>query len=373
MNERPEIDRWVLSLLNSLITEVEGYYEDYEPTKAARAIQDFVDQHLSNWYVRLCRRRFWKGEYNTDKIAAYQTLYRCLEVLSQLSSPVAPFFSDFLFRNLNDITGRYNAISVHLTDFPTADASLVDKELEDRMDMAQTASSLILSLRKKHNIKVRQPLNKVLVPVLDADFQHQFEKVEDLVLSEVNVKQVEYLSDASGVITKKIKPNFPKLGAKLGPKLKAAGALISAFTQDDIRTLETAGQYDLNLDGEPFVLQLDEVDITSEDIPGWLVASQGRITVALDITITDELRNEGHARELVNKIQTLRKEMDLNVTDRINVKVQEQEEIKYAVINFNDYIRAEVLAENLSMVDNVDNGTILDINGISLNVAIHKN
>ncbi|MDX2003267.1 MAG: isoleucine--tRNA ligase [Chitinophagales bacterium] len=373
LENRPEIDRWIISLLNTLISEVDAAYDDYEPTKAARAIQDFVDAHLSNWYVRLCRRRFWKGEYNEDKIAAYQTLYRCLEVLAQLMSPIAPFFADRLFRDLNGVSGRQKAISVHLSDFPVSDPTVIDKALEERMQMAQDASSLVLSLRKKQNIKVRQPLNKILVPVINPSFKEQFQKVEHLVLSEVNVKEVEYLTDTSGIITKEIKPDLKKLGAKLGPKMKPVTQAIATFSQEDIRELEVNGEKALSIEGEQLLLKVDEVLITSKDIPGWLVASEGSITVALDITITDELKDEGNARELVNRIQNLRKEKDFNVTDRISLRVQRQPEINSAIDNFKDYICTEVLAENLSLVDAVNDGDVLEVNGIFLNVAIHKN
>ena len=371
--ERPEIDRWIISLLNSLVKDVDAMYAEYEPTKAARLIASFVDEHLSNWYVRLCRRRFWKGEYKEDKIAAYQTLYTCLEVLSQLMSPIAPFFSDRLFKDLNEVSGKHTAISVHLTDFPAADESVIDKELEERMQMAQDASSLVLSLRKRENIRVRQPLQKVLVPVIDKHFKEQFEQVEDLLRSEVNVKEIEYVDDTAGIITKKIKPNFSVLGRKLGPKMKAVGQALGAFGQDDIRSLEKNGSYQLNIDGETIVLNLDEVEISSEDIPGWLVANKGELTVALDITITDELKAEGNAREFVNRVQNLRKDKELNVTDRIALSVERHEEINDALVQYKDYICTEVLASDLLLVDRLDVADTIDLNGSMLKVQLQKN
>ena len=376
--QRPEIDRWVLAKLYELRNQVDGFYAEYEPTKAARLIMTFVDEHLSNWYVRLCRKRFWRGELNEDKKAAYETLFECLLVTAQLMSPVAPFFSDWLYRNLtNNLREagktQWNQTSVHLTDFPAQRNELLDKDLLESMDIAQTASSLVLSLRKKEMIKVRQPLQKVLVPVTDEHFGQQFRKVEDLVRSEVNVKEIEYVTDASGIIKKKIKPNFSLLGKKLGPKMRAVSQAVGQFTQEDIRQIEKAGRYELTIEGEPLELLLEEVEISSEDIPGWLVASKDYMTVALDITITDELRDEGHAREFVNRIQNLRKDNDFNVTDRITLQVESHEEINTALLNFKDYICSEVLAENLSLVDVVSNGNVVDINGVNVNVEISKN
>lgn len=366
--KRPEIDRWVLGKLHDMVEQVDGFYNDYEPTKATRTIMTFVDEHLSNWYVRLCRKRFWRGEVTEDKQAAYETLYECLVVTAQLMSPVAPFFSDWLYRNLNG-----QADSVHLSDFPKANTDVIDTELLRSMDMAQTASSLILSLRKKENIRVRQPLQKVMIPVLDPKFEESFRRIEDLVSNEVNVKEIEYVSDESGVVSKKIKPNFAVLGRKLGPKMKAVNQALAAFTQDDIRQMERNGEYVLNLDGEELTLLLNEVEITSEDIPGWLVANKGEITVALDITITNELRNEGNAREFINRVQNLRKDKDFNVTDRISVQVEHHAEIDEALIHYKDYICTEVLAENLSLVDEVSEGNEIEINGNSLLVHITKN
>lgn len=350
MAERPEIDRWVISLLNSLIGEVEEAYASYEPTRAARAIQEFVDEHLSNWYVRLCRRRFWRGEHNTDKLAAYQTLYRCLEVISQLMAPVAPFYADRLFRDLNETTGRLTADSVHLALFPKADAKLIDKALESRMQLAQDICSMVLSLRKKENIRVRQPLQKIMVPVLDPEQQAQIEAVAELIMSEVNVKEIEFLTDSSGVITKKIKPNFKTLGPKYPKQMKGIAAALAAFTQVQIAELERNNGVELAVEGTLCTLTREDVDILSEDIPGWLVASAGKLTVALDITVTEELKNEGIARELVNRIQKLRKDSDFEVTDRISVRLEDDEFVKSAVRDFKAYICGEILATDLELV-----------------------
>src|SRR4030095_13157312 len=295
--ERPEIDRWILSSLNTVVKKVNEFMDDYEPTQAGRVVEDFVDEHLSNWYVRLCRRRFWKGEYEHDKVCAYQTLYECLETVLRLIAPISPFFSDAIFGNLNAITGRFKVESIHHANFPVADEKVIDISLEERMQLAQDASSLILSLRKKHNIKVRQPLQKVLIPVLNASMKEQLKKVEDLVKAEVNVKEIDYLNPDNTFISKKIKPNFVALGKKLGPKMKTVSGLLSQFDQDQIRKLEKDGQYNLLVDGEDLILQTTDVEITSEDIPGWLVASKGQLTVALDVTLSEELEHEGNARE----------------------------------------------------------------------------
>jgi isoleucyl-tRNA synthetase len=356
VDKRPEIDRWILSELNTLIKDCTRFYAEYEPTKAGRAIQNFVDEHLSNWYVRLCRRRFWKGEYSEDKIAAYQTLYRCLEVVAQLSSPIAPFYMDRLFTDLNNISGRHKASSVHLSDLVKADEKLIDKALESRMELAQKISSMVLSLRKKQNIRVRQPLNKIMVPVLDKNFREQLEGVKSLVLSEVNVKQLEYLEEGSGVLVKKIKPNFKALGPKVGRHMKSIAAAVGQFTQEDIARIEREGTYELTFDGDKIELSLADVEIMSEDIPGWLVTSSGPLTVALDITITDQLKQEGIARELVNRIQNLRKDRALEVTDRIALRIQRNNLIDAAVNNNLNYICSETLASSLELVDEVKPG-----------------
>jgi len=372
LNERPEIDRWILSSLNTLIKKVNEFMDDYEPTQAGRAIEEFVDEHLSNWYVRLCRRRFWKGEYESDKISAYQTLYECLETVTRLMAPIAPFFCDALFSNLNSITTRLKAESVHHADFPVTNNSAIDPALEERMQMAQDVTSLILSLRKKVNIKVRQPLQKVLVPVLNPAMKKQFEKVEQLVKSEVNIKDVQYLTDTEGFIKKKIKPNFVALGKRLGPKMKAVTNALSQFTQEDIANFEKVGSYSLRINDEDLILQLPDVDIISEDVPGWMVANKGPLTVALDVTVTPELINEGNARELVNRIQKIRKESGFELTDRISVKLADAKELKPAITEFNDYICAEILADKLELVTEMPSGTEIEINDIPLKVLVTK-
>jgi isoleucyl-tRNA synthetase len=372
LRERPEIDRWILSSLNSLVKKVNEYMDDYEPTQAGRVIEDFVDEHLSNWYVRLCRRRFWKGEYEQDKICAYQTLYECLETLTRLIAPISPFFSDAVFRNLNTVTKRFDTESVHHTDFPIADETVIDEKLEERMQLAQDVSSLILSLRKKQNIKVRQPLQKILIPVLNASMKEQLQKVEDLIKAEVNVKEIEYLTPDNTFIKKKIRPNFVALGKKLGPKMKAVSALLAAFTQEQIALLEKEGQYNLPVDGEELILQADEVEIASEDIPGWLVANKGTLTVALDVTITPRLEQEGNAREFVNRIQKIRKDSGFELTDRIEVQVAAGNGLKNSLAQFKDYICAEILADKLELVPEIANGTDIEVNDIQLKVIVSK-
>lgn len=372
VKDRPEIDRWILSSLNTVIKKAGDFMDDYEPTQAGRVIEDFVDEQLSNWYVRLCRRRFWKGEYEQDKIAAYQTLYECLETLTRLIAPVSPFFSDVLFRNLNAVTGRFTAGSVHHADYPVYNASVVDALLEERMQLAQDASSLVLSLRKKVNIKVRQPLQKVLIPVLNPSMQTQLEKVESLIKAEVNVKEIEYLGADNTFIQKKIKPNFVALGKKLGPKMKAVSTALSQFTQEDILKLEKEGQYNLSIEGEPVILQIAEVDISSEDIPGWTVAGKGSLTVALDVTITRELEAEGHAREFVNRIQKIRKDSGFELTDRVEIRVAAPDGLKDSLAQFKTYICAEILADTLDIVPELKEGTEIDINDVLLNVIVSK-
>jgi isoleucyl-tRNA synthetase len=370
--ERPEIDRWILSSLNSLISKVNASLDDYEPTIAGRLIEDFVDEHLSNWYVRLCRRRFWKGEYEQDKICAYQTLYECLETISRLMAPVSPFFSDWLFVNLNTVTDRVRASSVHHSDFPAAGAGVIDLLLEERMQMAQDASSLILSLRKRVNIKVRQPLQKVLIPVSNAGMKEQLEKVEDLIRAEVNVREIQYLSGTEGFIKKKIKPNFIALGKKLGPKMKAVSTALANFSQEDIAKLEKDGDITLFIDEESLLLAINEVDITSEDIPGWVVANKNALTVALDVTVTPELAQEGNAREFVNRIQKIRKDNGYDLTDRILVKVADSPALRQSLTLFNQYICTEILADSIEMVKDPANGTEIEVNDILLKVIVTK-
>ena len=366
-----ESDLWILSKLNSLIKIVDESYADYEPTKAARAIQNFVNNDLSNWYVRLNRKRFWKGEYNEDKKAAYDTLYTCLVTVAKLGSPVAPFYMDRLYKNLDEVSGKEKMESVHLADFPQVDEALIDLELEEKMGMAQSISSLVHSLRKKHKIKVRQPLQKILVPVLDKDFEDHVRAVEDLILTEINTKEVEYLDDASGVIVKKIKPNFRKLGKEYGPKMKSITAIINGFGPDEIAAIERDGEYLINADGEEIKLTVEDVEITSEDIPGWLVASEGNITVALDVTITDSLRKEGIARDLVNRIQNARKEMGLEVQDKIRLSLEKTDDIvNEAVIDFREYICQETQALEFNLVDSLVDGNELEMDEFNLKLKI---
>ncbi|MCB0400742.1 MAG: isoleucine--tRNA ligase [Flavobacteriales bacterium] len=351
IEKRPEIDRWIMSKLNSLIKEVDSAYQAYEPTKAGRAIQEFVNDHLSNWYVRLCRRRFWKGDYSDDKISAYQTLYKCLEVVAQLSSPIAPFYMDQLYSDLVAVSGKGNATSVHLSDFPKVDEQAIDIDLEQRMDIAQQVSSMVLSLRKKEGIKVRQPLQKVMVPILNATFKRQLQDVEALILSEVNVKELEYLEDTAGVLVKQIKPNFKTLGPKYGKIMKQIAAAIGQFSQDEINAFEKNQGTTLQVEGQEVVLDSLDAEITTQDIPGWLVITEKGMTVALDITITQELKEEGIAREFVNRIQNLRKDSGLEVTDKIHLKILNRSEINDAVNNNKDYICSETLAGQLDLVD----------------------
>ena len=363
IGERPEIDRWILSELNSLIKVVDDCYADYEPTRAGRAISDFVDAHLSNWYVRLCRRRFWRGDYSPDKISAYQTLYRCLEVIAQLSSPIAPFFAERLFLDLNSVTGRKDADSVHLTEFPQADLALIDKDLEERMELAQKISSMVLSIRKSTRIRVRQPLNKVMVPVLNDHLAAQIDAVKNLILSEVNVRELEYITDTAGILVKKVKPDFKKLGPRYGKLMKQLAVAVTEITQQEISTLEKDGKLAIQVEGQPVELLLDDVEILSEDIPGWQIASMGTLTVALDITITPELFQEGIAREVINRIQNLRKDKGYEVTDKIMVKFQSHTEVDEAVHRNISYICSETLAQSFDVVTEIDESakTLIEI------------
>ncbi len=372
--ECPEIDRWIHSELNSLILNVDEAFADYEPTRAGRLISDFVNEHLSNWYVRLSRRRFWKGEYTSDKISAYQTLYRCLEVVAKLASPIAPFFMDKLFIDLNTVSGLDNSESVHLTDFPVADESKIDKQLEERMELAQQVSSMALSLRKKTNLRVRQPLQKILIPITGEHIKDQLEKVSALILSEVNVKELEYLDESAGFLVKKIKPNFKTLGPRYGKLMKEIAAAVSAFTQYEISKIETEGQYNLLINGETVEMYLADVEIITEDIPGWVVANQGMLTVALDITVTNGLWQEGIARELVNRIQNIRKDRGFDVTDKITLDLQKNDQIEEAISNFNAYICSETLAESLTVSDRMlHNSEMLDLTDeISVAIRVDK-
>jgi isoleucyl-tRNA synthetase len=367
---RPEIDRWIISLLNSLSLEVDKYYADYEPTRATRAIQDFVDEHLSNWYVRLCRRRFWKGDYTEDKISAYQTLYTCLNTIAKLMAPVAPFFSDRLFMDLNAVSGKEKVESVHLADFPVYDEARVDKALEERMQIAQDVSSLVLSLRKKVSINVRQPLGKILIPVLDKSFEAKVEKVRDLILSETNIKDIEYISDTSGFISKKIKPNFKALGPKVGKDMKTVAGALSGLSQQEISNFEKEGK--IGIAGTAYSVALEDVEIVAEDVPGWQVANLGKLTVALDVTLSNELKQEGISRELVNRIQNIRKDLGFEVTDKITVLVKDHQYIAEAVRNNLPYICAEILADSLELVDDVKNGVTVTIDENDLTLLIKK-
>ncbi|HLO55799.1 MAG TPA: isoleucine--tRNA ligase [Saprospiraceae bacterium] len=370
--ERQEIDRWIISLLNSLVQEVDAEYSDYEPTNATRKIMTFVDEHLSNWYVRLCRRRFWKGEYSQDKIAAYQTLYECLSTISKLMAPVGPMFSDWLYKNLNDATSLEARESVHLADFPQADTSAIDKTLEQRMDYAQRISSLVLSIRKKEGLRVRQPLTKILLPVLDPLFINQVDAVKELILSEVNVKEIEYITDTEGFINKKAKANFKTLGKILGKHMKAGQAMIAEFDQKAISQLEKTNAYTLEIEGEKFVLTTEDIEISFDEIPGWQVAVDRDITVALDISLTDDLIAEGFARELVNRIQNIRKTCDFNVTDKITIAIEDHEIIRSAVTQFGEYIKAEVLGVSIEL-GNAEGGELVEINeDVSLKILVAK-
>ncbi|PCJ83249.1 MAG: isoleucine--tRNA ligase [Flavobacteriales bacterium] len=378
IEKRPEIDRWIISKLNSLIKETTTHYEDFEPTKAGRAIEEFALGHLSNWYVRLSRRRFWKGEYSEDKIAAYQTLYHCLEAISQLSAPISPFFSEKLFKDLNAVSQKQEVDSVHIALFPEFDEKAIDRNLEEKMEIAQKISSLALALRKKEQIRVRQPLQKIMVPVLDKKFSEQIENVQDLILSEVNVKEMELLTDTSGIITKKIKPNFKTLGPKYGKMMKEIAGAVNQFSQEDIVKIESKGSLTLNLNGSGTTvdLTLKDVEITSEDIPGWLVASEGKYTVALDITITDKLREEGIAREFVNRIQNIRKDKGFEVTDKIKLKIQSHKAINDAINNNLTYICSETLATSLELVEKVkpEVGFSVELeNNVETLISIDKN
>jgi isoleucyl-tRNA synthetase len=376
LEQRPEIDRWILSSLNTLIKKVTESMDDYEPTNAGRLVEEFVDEHLSNWYVRLCRRRFWKGEYEHDKISAYQTLYECLETIVRLIAPISPFFADAVFQNLNAVTKKFNVTSVHHVSFPTYTATAIDIALEERMQLAQDTCSLVLSLRKKVNIKVRQPLQKVMIPVLNPNMKVQLEKVEDLIKSEVNVKELEYITETEGVIKKKVKANFKTLGAKLGANMKEAAAAISILNQHQITELEQKGSLILALSSINYELSTEDVEISAEDIPGWSVASKGRLTVALDITITPALQSEGDARELINRVQNIRKENGFELTDRIFVQLEQEnvpENIQHALTEHKTYICGEILADSIDWVPKLlQESTEIEVNTTLLKIAVTK-
>ncbi|SMO88050.1 Isoleucyl-tRNA synthetase [Saccharicrinis carchari] len=376
VEERPEIDRWIISLLNSLIKEVSECYEAYEPTKAGRAIQNFVTENLSNWYVRLNRKRFWGGNYTEDKIAAYQTLYTCLETVCMLSAPIAPFFMDRLYNDLTSVSGNAAFDSVHLSSFPKHNPQRINKALEQRMLYAQSISSMVLGLRRKESLKVRQPLQKITIPILDMDFKEQVEKVKDLILAEVNVKEIDFLTDTSGVLVKKIKPNFKTLGPKYGKMMKQIAGFVNAMEQQEIATIEREEKIDARINGQTIEISLEDVEITSEDIPGWLVASEGKITVALDVNITEDLKQEGIAREFVNRIQNLRKDSGFDVTDKIILTISKNDATDRAVLNFKDYIASQTLAEEIMLVDkcNEDDAKLVEIDsGVSICICVRRN
>ena len=372
MEERSEIDRWILSLLNSLIQEVDACYNDYEPTKAGRAITDFVNDNLSNWYVRLNRKRFWGSAMSTDKLSAYQTLYTCLETVAKLMAPIAPFYADRLYMDLIQVTGRDHVVSVHLADFPVADASLINKELEARMQMAQDVTSMVLALRRKVNIKVRQPLQCIMIPVVDETQKRHIEAVKDLIMSEVNVKEIHFEEGASGILVKKVKCDFKKLGPKFGKQMKAVAAAVAEMSQEAIAELEKNGRYTFVLDGAEAVVEAADVEIFSEDIPGWLVANEGTLTVALEVTVTEELKREGIARELVNRIQNIRKSSGFEITDKITIVLSRNSNSDDAVNEYNTYICNQVLATSLVLADEVTDGTELNFDDFNLYIKVNK-
>ena len=373
LQDRPEMDQWIISSLNSLILKCIEYFDDYEPTKAGRAIDEFVDEHLSNWYVRLCRRRFWKGEYEQDKISAYQTLYECMITLCKLMAPISPFFPDWLYQQLNAVTQQSEQISVHLCDYPQAELSNIQTDLEEKMKWAQEASSLILSLRKKANIKVRQPLQKVLIPAMNAKLQEQIQAVEEIIKSEVNIKEIESIAANNQLIRKKVKANFKELGAKMGTRMKEVAQAIALMSQEDISLLEMNSSFDLSLGQENVTILIQDVEISSDDIPGMLVGNKGMLTVALDIQISPELEEEGLAREFVNKVQKIRKDNDFALTDRIQVVIEDHEMLKSALNNFNSYICTEILADKLDFSSEIQHGTEIEVNDQSLKILISKN
>ncbi len=375
VNQRPEIDRWIISLLNSLVKEVTEQYENYEPTRAARMIQDFVTENLSNWFVRLNRKRYWGGKFDTDKRAAYQTLYTCLETVAMLAAPIAPFYMDKLYQDLNGVTHRFTEESVHLTKFPETNEELIDASLEARMSVAQKLSSMILGLRRKVNIKVRQPLNRIMLPVSDLKFKEQVQQVKSLVLNEVNVREIEYITDTAGILVKRIKPNFKTLGPRYGKLMKEIGAAINGMDQNQISSFEKDHIFVIQAGGEDVRLALEDVEIISEDVPGWLVANEGAITVALDINITDELRKEGVARELINRIQNIRKESGFDVTDKIQVLIERHELINDAIGIHDKYIGSQTLADTVLLVDKLENNISkrIDIaDGVYINIRVTR-
>ena len=374
VERRPEIDRWILSELNTLIKDVTKYLEDYDPTPAARRIDQFVNENLSNWYVRLNRKRFWGGNMTEDKLAAYQTLYTCLETVVMLAAPIAPFISDRIFCDLNAVSGRHTESSVHLAEYPKCNEALINAELEDMMSLAQRASSMVLALRRKVNIKVRQPLQKIIIPVLDKEMAKHIEAVRALIMGEVNVKDIELITDTTGIITKRIKPNFKTLGAKCGKYMKQVAALVASFTQEQIAAVEANAETILKVEDTEFVTTAADFEITSEDMPGWLVASEGKLTVALDITITDELRREGVARELVNRIQNIRKDSGFEVTDKIRVEVEANDLTTMAIESFAEYIAQQTLAVEVKVAETPAGEFVVetDLDEAPLKIAVTK-
>ena len=373
MTQRPEIDRWILSLLNTLVKNVDACYNDYEPTKAGRLISDFVNDNLSNWYVRLNRKRFWGGGMTEDKLSAFQTLYTCLETVAKLMAPIAPFYADMLYMDLVRVTGRDHVASVHLAKFPVCDEALVDSELEARMQIAQDITSMVLALRRKVNIKVRQPLQCIMIPVVDEEQRAHIEAVKSLIMNEVNVKEVKFVDGASGVLVKKVKCDFKKLGPKFGKQMKAVAALVAGMSQEAIAELEKNGNYTFDVDGGQATIEASDVDIYSEDIPGWLVANEGRLTVALEVTVTEELRREGVARELVNRIQNIRKSSGFEITDKISITLSKNKQTDDAVNEYKDYICNQVLATSLTLADQVEDGTALELDDCTLQIRVAKN
>ena len=372
MTERPEIDRWILSVLNTLVKNVDTCYNEYEPTKAGRLISEFVNDNLSNWYVRLNRKRFWGGGMTQDKLSAFQTLYTCLETVAKLMAPIAPFYADMLYSDLIAATGRDNVVSVHLAKFPEYKEEMIDKGLEVRMQMAQDVTSMVLALRRKVNIKVRQPLQCIMIPVVDEEQRAHIEAVKALIMNEVNVKEIQFVDGAAGVLVKKVKCDFKKLGPKFGKQMKAVAAAVAKMSQEAIAELEKKGSYTFNLDGAEAVIETADVEIFSEDIPGWLVANEGKLTVALEVTVTEELRREGIARELVNRIQNIRKSSGFEITDKIKITLSKNPQTDDAVNEYNDYIRNQVLGTSLTLADNVENGTELNFDDFSLYVSVVK-
>jgi isoleucyl-tRNA synthetase len=372
VEERPEIDRWILSVLNTLIKEVDTCYNEYEPTRAGRLISDFVNDNLSNWYVRLNRKRFWGGEFTQDKLSAYQTLYTCLEKVALLMAPIAPFYADMLYNDLISVTGRDNVVSIHLAKFPEVNEAVIDKELEARMEMAQEVTSMVLALRRKVNIKVRQPLHCIMVPVMDEAQKAHIEAVKSLIMSEVNVKEIKFVDGAAGVLVKRVKCDFKKLGPKFGKQMKSVAAAVSEMSQEAIIELEKTGRYALQIDGNEAVIEVSDVEIISEDIPGWLVANEGNLTVALDVTVTEELRREGIARELVNRIQNIRKSSGFEITDKIQITLSKNANTDEAVQQYNEYICNQVLATSLELADTVEGGTELNFDDFNLYVKVVK-